>query len=118
MLVQVTPSSVPVDKPQGKSEYLKTGWRAGSLDREGDGASDCTSGAAISRTRTCLPVDGAGGPNGVPVATQPGGMLSQVTLTEASAHLSTADLPPPGFDTFFGREITWLITPCFTPSFL
>lgn len=48
------------------------------------------SGAAISgqgRAGTCLPVDGAGGPSGVPAVAQPGGMLSQVTLTQK--------LPPP-----------------------
>lgn len=38
---------------------------------------------------TCLPLDGAGGPSGVPATAEPVGMLSQVTLTRR--------LPPPTF---------------------
>lgn len=41
------------------------------------------------RAGTCLPLDGAGGPSGVPATAEPVGMLSQVTLTRR--------LPPPTF---------------------
>lgn len=41
------------------------------------------------RAGMCLPLDGTGGPSGVPAAAEPVGMLSQVTLTRR--------LPPPTF---------------------